>query len=258
MAVRLELPSADVPQLPASPGGGLQQDYWEFGGGEQHSFGAALSAFLVHELRQPLTAIRINAKAALRLLSDSQSGDTALTHTISQLYADTERAGKIITGMLDLANGQRHDDDTVNVLDAIYNVKRILSSQLTRAEVHVAIHAPRIPIFVAASDIHLEQLIYNLASNAIEAMLRFDSCRTLNIRSGVSGQWGVISVSDTGPGIPANIRKQIFAPQFTTREGRFGMGLAICRSIAILYGGNICLTRATRGAVFRVRLPLAR
>jgi len=105
--------------------------------------------------------------------------------------------------------------------------------------------------------VQLQQVLLNLMLNAIEAMM--DTGGVLTIKSQLGQGGGVlISVSDTGVGLPAEKMDQIFSAFFTTKPQGSGMGLAICRSIIESHGGRLCATANDgRGATFHFTLPAA-
>jgi signal transduction histidine kinase len=120
--------------------------------------------------------------------------------------------------------------------------------------------APVLPP-VNADTIQIQQVVVNLARNAMEAMDEADSPRRdLTIQTMATPDGGVdIQVLDSGPGIPEEIRARLFDPFFTTKAAGMGIGLSICRSIAEGHGGQISVTNRSRGgAAFRLTLPPAR
>ena len=116
-----------------------------------------------------------------------------------------------------------------------------------------------LPLPIKGSVVQLHQVILSLVVNAIDAMsdLPVDQ-RKLEIATARTGNSAEVCVSDTGPGIPPDRLKEIFAPFFSTKEQGMGMGLSTARTIVDAHDGQIWAeNRAGRGAVFRVRLPLA-
>jgi signal transduction histidine kinase len=101
----------------------------------------------------------------------------------------------------------------------------------------------------------LEQLFVNLLLNAAQAVEEKGSA---SVGLGTNDQMAVITIEDTGPGIPVELRDRIFEPFFSTRAEGTGLGLAIARRIARVHGGRLRLAEPTRtGAAFEVLLPLA-
>ena len=112
---------------------------------------------------------------------------------------------------------------------------------------------------VRADAVHLQQVILNLALNAMDAMLNcVPGSRKITLETMLVGQTEAeVSVSDTGPGIPNDKLKSVFDPFYTTKQHGTGLGLSIARTIIENYGGRIWAENKLRGAVFRFTLPLA-
>jgi signal transduction histidine kinase len=111
---------------------------------------------------------------------------------------------------------------------------------------------------VLADRIELQQVVINLMVNGIQAMEPVtERPRNLVVRSGIEAEQVVVSVEDSGIGLPAAAMAGLFHPFFTTREGGMGLGLSICRSIVESHGGRIwALSNDGPGATFRFTLPL--
>jgi two-component system sensor kinase FixL len=110
---------------------------------------------------------------------------------------------------------------------------------------------------VFVDKIQIQQVLMNLIRNAIEAMQGTDT-RELTITTGRSGDQHVCAmVRDSGPGLPAEVRKRLFQPFVTTKEGGMGVGLMICQSIIQFHGGSIEISPEEEpGTAFTFRLPL--
>jgi len=113
---------------------------------------------------------------------------------------------------------------------------------------------------VQADPVALEQIIHNLLANALQALAQVPAReRALSIAMQTEGTHGVLTVCDSGTGIPADVLPRIFEPFFTTRSGGLGLGLSLCESLAADMNGTLTATNAAqRGALFRLSLPLAK
>jgi C4-dicarboxylate-specific signal transduction histidine kinase len=115
-------------------------------------------------------------------------------------------------------------------------------------------------VTVQGDKIALQQVVLNLASNGLDAMLDTTAERRLILRTKIEQVAGVgaIWVEDNGPGVSAEVREKLFQPFFTTKTAGLGMGLSICESIVVSLSGRIDLkNRPGQGAAFFVELPLA-
>jgi signal transduction histidine kinase len=113
---------------------------------------------------------------------------------------------------------------------------------------------------IVGDRIQLQQVILNLVVNAIDAMSDMPTeNRVISLRTSHVEKFAELSISDCGPGIPVERLKDVFEPFFTTKAEGMGMGLSIARTLVEAHNGQIFAVSAPGvGAVFRVRLPIAR
>ena len=200
----------------------------------------AAASSIVHEVRQPLTAIMATTHAA-RIWLDKARPDV---DEVKSLLDDIERANfraeevlASVPRMFEGSGEQRPFDVNTLVLDTL----QILSGELSDygIKTHVEL-AHELPI-VMGSRIQLQEVIINLVRNAIEAMAAVEiDNRSLKVRTKPDGAKALImEVEDTGPGIEAERLGRIFEPFVTTKPQGIGLGLAICRRIAELHGGQL-------------------
>jgi len=141
----------------------------------------------------------------------------------------------------------------------------LIRAQAKEQAVEILWAPPPQEVYVMADAAQLKQLTLNLVMNAIQAMpnggrLQID----LSVRSQAIGlpgerEWAVISIGDTGCGIPPEILDRVFDPFFTTKPGGTGLGLSTCYAIVKQHDGDLEISsQANEGATVNVRLPLAR
>jgi C4-dicarboxylate-specific signal transduction histidine kinase len=118
---------------------------------------------------------------------------------------------------------------------------------------------PAEPVTVLAEPVALEQVIYNLITNALQALGQVPAAqRQLKVELSRDAGSGVLIVSDTGPGIPDEALPRLFEPFFTTRDTGLGLGLSLCETLVQGMGGQLSAGHHDpRGAQFRLSLPLA-
>jgi len=214
-----------------------------------------LAASVSHELKQPIAAAMINAQTCIRWLKrDQPDVDEALEATM-RLVKDGTRATEIIDRLRSLYKKSPPQRELVDVNEIVREMLALLRGEANRYSIVTRSDlAPDLPK-ITADRVQLQQVFMNLMLNAIEAMK--DTGGELKIKTEL-GQEGslLISVSDTGVGLPAENINEIFNAFFTTKPEGSGMGLAISRSIIESHGGRLWATgNDGRGATFQLTLP---
>lgn len=216
-----------------------------------------LSAGLAHEIRNPLGVI----KGSAEMLSQKLQGANPLAGELAG-YISTEvnRLNSLVARFLDFARPSRLDLTAQQMTEIVDRALESARSQMPVAHVHVERRYPaKLP--EAQVDAQLcEQVFVNLILNAFQAMDGTDGKLIISACSDSSGGKPGIAVQleDTGPGVPPELREQIFNPFFTSKKDGVGLGLAIVAKIVDDHRGWIRLeTDASLGAKFRVFLPLS-
>lgn len=167
-----------------------------------------------------------------------------LRHALERIAEQAERAGRVIKSVHDFVR-RRHQAHEVLAADLlIESVLPLVRLQArksgARVEVDVVQPAPRVKV----DRTMVEQVLLNLARNGIQAMEDdtplADRVLTLRVRvvaGALGGRWAVFSVSDAGPGIPADVARRLFTPFFTTKAEGMGLGLSLCRTVIEQHGG---------------------
>jgi signal transduction histidine kinase len=226
----------------------------------RHATAGEMSAAIAHELNQPLGAILNNAETASILLDSSSPNVTELKMILAEIRRDDERAGEIIRRLRALVSKGMIDTKRIDLNDVAHEALAIANIQARAHNItlHDNVHLTDLP--VNADHVQLQQVILNLAINAIEAVNeRPKGPRDIVARTGLADNLTAeFLISDFGPGIPADRMGRIFDPFFTTKPQGMGMGLSLARTIIEAHGGKLWAENAiTGGAVFRFRLPLA-
>jgi PAS domain S-box-containing protein len=214
-----------------------------------------LAASLSHELKQPIAAAIMNANTCIRWLKrDEPDVDEALEAT-SRIAKDGARATEIIDRLRSLYKKAPPQRELVDVNEIVREMLVMLRSEANQYSISTRTElAPDLPK-ITADRVQLQQVFMNLILNAIEAMK--DTAGELTIKTELSqGGQLLISVSDTGAGLPDENTDQIFKAFFTTKPQGTGMGLAISRSIVESHGGRLWASANNeRGATFQLTLP---
>ena len=228
----------------------------------QSATAGALSASIAHELNQPLAAIRNNAEAAEMIMSSKYPDFDLVRQILTDIREDDERAGDIILRLRGLLKKRSEIDLQVfDISEVVNSALHILHSEAARRNVAVSWEQPRRALPVRADRIHVQQVILNIVSNALDAMLeRLPGQRMLFLRTDLTdGSKAAVSIADTGKGIPGDQLARVFETFYTTKSSGTGLGLSIARAIVETYGGKIWAdNRPEGGAVVRFVLPLVR
>jgi signal transduction histidine kinase len=218
-----------------------------------------LAAGIAHEIRNPLTAINVRLHSLSKnLVQNSSEQEDALI-----IGHEIQRLERIVQEFLQFARPAEPKLITVSAESLLAKVQSLLVSQLERASIRLNLES--VPdIWVRVDPHQIEQVLINLIRNAAESIER-DGTITLRVRTGTARLTGrkcpvvMLEVSDTGRGIPPEVRKRMFDPFFTTKEEGTGLGLVIASRIIEKHNGTmLCRSESNRGTTFTIMLPHAK
>jgi PAS domain S-box-containing protein len=217
-----------------------------------------LTASLAHEIKQPISAAVTDAKTCVRWLDRDQPDVAEAREAASRVVHDVTRAADIISRISLLFKKDALQRELVNFNELIREMAVLLHSEANRYSISVRTElAAELP-HVMADAVQLQQVLMNLMLNGIDAMKDGSGPNELTIKSDADKGQLMISVSDTGAGLPPEHADQIFRAFFTTKDHGTGMGLPISRSIIESHGGRLWATgNAGRGATFQFSLPVS-
>jgi C4-dicarboxylate-specific signal transduction histidine kinase len=216
-----------------------------------------LTASLAHEVNQPIAAAVTNANTCLRWLTRDQPDLEEVRAAVTRIVKDGTRAAEIISRIRLLFKKDTLQRELVDVNEVIREMIVLLSGEATRYSISFRTELGADLPQVMGDRVQLQQVFMNLMLNSIDAMKDMNAGGELTIRSrrAKNGQL-LISVSDTGMGLPAQQADQIFNAFFTTKVQGTGMGLSISRTIVESHGGRLWgVDNSSRGASFYVSLP---
>jgi|GEM_PF-2738026 len=218
-----------------------------------------MAGSLAHELNQPLAAVANYAAAIRALLADPATPIETARDLLQRVADEAVRAGQVIHRMRRfIAKGEieRRPASLGAIVREALAVAR--GDPLARAApVKVRLRFDPEADGVTGDRVQLQQVVFNLVRNAIEAMAE-SATREVSISARPAGDAVELSIADRGPGLPAAVAARLFEPFVTTKEDGMGIGLPICRSIVRAHGGDIrAEPRTGGGTVFVVTLPRA-
>ena len=219
---------------------------------------AAIASLFAHELNQPLAAILSNIEAAELHVEKLPAPVGVLRDILVDIRRDNLRAAEIIGHMQRLLRSNEAEVQKIDLNDIVCVVHEILKPQAAEVGVEMKIRPWRSMLTVRADPTWLQQVVLNLALNAMEAMRdNLPGQRRIVMETRQVGQSKAgLSVSDTGTGIPVDRLANIFEP-FASKQGGSGLGLSTSRGIVEVFGGKIwAKNKVEGGAVFQFTLPL--
>jgi C4-dicarboxylate-specific signal transduction histidine kinase len=217
-----------------------------------------LTASLAHEVKQPITATVLDANTCVRWLTRDHPDLQEAREAASRTANDATRAAEIVNRISLLFNKGTPVREMVDVNGIIEEMILLLRSEAMRYNIAVRTELTKDLPRVMADRVQLQQVLMNLMINGIDAMKNADGVRELAIESQRAKDGHLlVSVSDTGVGLPSQQADQIFNAFFTTKPHGTGMGLRISRSIVESHGGRLWATdNFPRGASFYITLPI--
>jgi PAS domain S-box-containing protein len=217
---------------------------------------STLAASIAHEVNQPLAAVANYLSGARRLLRAAPSDIGAVAAALEKGASEAVRAGEIIQRLRRfIAKGESaRQPEPIDVL--IRESAALLKSSARTREARITLRLDPTIGQVLADRVQIQQVLFNLLRNAIEAT---DAPRAeVQVSTRVAGSMAEVRVADSGSGIAADVAGRLFEPFTTTKADGMGIGLSICRSIIRAHGGELRgWNRPEGGAVFAFTLPVA-
>lgn len=216
-----------------------------------------LAGGVAHQIRNPLAALKNAAYVLDRRFREvapppfEEASASDIARAIEIIHAEVQRANQIITDLLDYARVRVPIRKSTSIAAVL---EQALGGQMVPPEIVIVRAFPDLPrISVDAGQ--LQGAVFNILRNAIEAM---PNGGTLTIAAALRGDTVVVTIADTGPGIPAEVRARLFEPLITTKPLGLGLGLVTARTLIEGQGGTIeCVASGEHGARFELTVPRA-
>jgi two-component system sensor kinase FixL len=219
-----------------------------------------LTVSIAHELNQPLAAVVTNGGAGLRWLKRDVPDLTKVQSSMESMIADATRASDVIKHLRGLSVKASPNPINVDLNEIIEETVTLLQREIDINQVTLRVDLAADLPKVIGDRVQLQQVVLNLLLNAIQAMAHgAQGQRELTVKTSQEESAIMFRVRDTGPGIPLEVRDNLFNPFFTTKPDGMGMGLSICRSILTAHGGSISASSEPgAGTTFEFTIPFNR
>jgi signal transduction histidine kinase len=209
-----------------------------------------LAAGIAHEIRNPLGIITGSAETVQK-----HKDQKIRKEMVEYILEESKRINGLISSFLDFARPKEPELVSCDLREILEKIILLLSPRARTLRVEIKKEIPETPVRVAVDPEQIRQAITNLGVNALEAMPKGGVLKVTVQEDGKERVF--VRFSDTGKGIPNEIRAKVFDPFFTTKEGGTGLGLSIAHRIITQHGGTITLERGDeRGSTFTIILPL--
>ena len=214
-----------------------------------------MAAGLAHELNQPLAAIVNYARGCARRLADAGAAPDLL-EALDRIAVEALRAGEVVHSLRRVVRKEPPRGSEMDLNEVVRGAMALVRPEADGREVVLRLELePHLP-HLRADRIQIEQVILNLLRNALEAISKQPGAVSLRTEL-VDGCAARVTISDTGDGIPAQLRERMFTPFFTTKAGGLGMGLSISRTIVEAHGGRLeAEVNPGTGMTFSFTVPL--
>ncbi len=212
-----------------------------------------LAATVAHEVRNPLNAISMGLQRLKTEFRPTQDEDE-YSHLTQLMLEEVHRLNSIVEQFLSLARPLEIKSEALRVRDVLNELATLVEGEAQQSKVQIRVVAPLTLPTLKADREYLRQTLLNLILNGFQAM---PGGGTLTLEANTSNGNLLITVTDTGVGIPPENLPRIFEPYFTTKAKGSGLGLAIARRIVEAHGGRIVVSsEAGQGCRFRISLPI--
>jgi signal transduction histidine kinase len=209
------------------------------------------AASLAHEVRNPLSAVRLDLQRA-----QERASEVTARELIDRALRSVERLDATVSGALRLARSGMVRRELVDLRTAVAGAIESASAAFGARRVEVEAPTGAGPVVVSGDAAQLEQLFLNLLLNAADAV---QASGRAGVRIAADDRAVTAEVWDSGSGMPDDVLAEVFEPFVTSKANGTGLGLAIARRIVLAHGGSIRADSTPgKGTTIRVELPLAR
>ena len=221
----------------------------------------AIAGGMIHEINQPLTAIRVNADGVIYW--DKKNKGVIPQHFIDKMR-DISQGSQRISEIIEhvrkfLVTADEMEKVEIDLNEIVVNAQSLVDRQVHSHGIELVVELWREPLLVRGIAIHLEQIVVNLIVNALQMQDRIKKMyKRIAVLTRREDIWAVLQVTDNGPGLPATVVDELFARRYPARTASHeSIGLMIVNRFVEEHGGEIgAVTNDEAGMTFTIRLPL--
>ncbi|WP_010283257.1 ATP-binding protein [Bacillus timonensis] len=209
-----------------------------------------LAASTAHEIKNPLTGV----KGLIQLLSEKHKDPTDQFY-FSVIQQEITRINDIVNEFLILGKPTADKRKSYDINEIVKEVQPIIKSETNLYNIEFDLQLTSLPLYIMCSNDNIKQVVLNVAKNAIESMQKDGGHLTISIQKEENSC--LLTIKDTGVGIPKKILAKVYHPFFTNKDTGTGLGLVICKRIVNMYNGTIEIDSIEgKGTTVQIRFPL--
>lgn len=217
-----------------------------------------VAAGIAHEIRNPLSGINIYVDTGLAIIEDAEESDD-LREVFENIHFASAKIESVIKRVLDFSRPSEPKLIPLNINVPIRAALGLSTVMLRKNSIELREKLDENLPHCLADGLLIEQVTLNLITNAAEAMKNLRRGKKLDVRTSAAGEMVIVSIADSGPGIPPPVAQKIFDPFFTTKKNSTGIGLSLCQRIIQDHKGTLDVAPGkTGGAEFVFTIPVAR
>jgi len=217
-----------------------------------------VAAGIAHEIRNPLSGINIYLNT-MEKIYDKEESLEKVKQILGQIQSASRKIESVIRRVMDFSKPSEPKFVLTGINKAIEEAINLSSVILRKRGIKIekALAEDLPPCYVDPQLI--EEVILNLITNAAEAMKEMDGIKNIGLTSSIENNRILMRISDSGPGVPSNLKDKIFDPFYTTKNGSTGIGLSLAHRIITDHGGSLSISKSKwGGAEFVIEIPLSK
>ena len=215
-----------------------------------------MAADIAHEIRNPLSGINIYLNT-IKQLHHKDGSEEKVEQILKNIQSASIKIESVIRRVMDFAKPGEPKLTLIDINEPVTDAIGLTAVTMRKSGIKIEASLTSDLPWTYADKNLIEEMVLNLLNNAAEAMKTMEAGKKVGVTTFIAGDHIVIQVSDSGPGVPEEIRDQIFDPYFTTKHEGTGIGLSLCHRIINDHGGSVTVSDSEfGGAEFRIEIPI--